>query len=181
MMLKMMARQWLDRFEREWDYDMGYAREALEAGGIAAISPMNALQKASTYRGGAPVDLRYAVSLVAGRHADCGPCLQLGVRMAERAGMAPEQIRAVLCGEREAMNDITRLGYDFARAVLNRDGWDIAARNEIVKRYGKTALIELSYAFAVAQFYPAFKYAFGAGHACQRISIGEMDIIPHAV
>ncbi len=177
-MLTSIAKRSLDAFEREWDYDVTYMREVLDAGGVAALAPMQALQKVSAYRGGAPVELRFAASIVAGRAADCGPCLQLGVRMAERSGMPVDQIRAVLSADRDAMNDVTRLGYDFARCVLARDGWDTPARDEIVRRFGKKALIEVSYAFAVAAFYPAFKYAFGAGHACQRISVGNAELVP---
>lgn len=180
-MLKWFANQWLDKFEREWGYDVSYMREVLDAGGIEALKPIMALQKVAAYRGDCPRDALFAASLVAGRAGDCGPCLQLGVKMAERAGMPPEQIAAVLTQDRDAMSEDVRVAYDFARAALARDGWDIPAREAVVRRFGKRALIAMSYGIAVAGFYPAFKYALGAAHACQRIRVGTSEVVPAPV
>ncbi|HTZ54377.1 MAG TPA: hypothetical protein VMB20_04890 [Candidatus Acidoferrum sp.] len=177
-MLKWFAKQWLSKFEREWGYDVGYMRDVLDAGGYAALKPIIALQKVAAYRGDCPRDALFAASLVAGRAGDCGPCLQLGVKMAERAGMAPEQIAAVLTQDRDAMTEDVRLAYDFARAALARDGWDVPAREAVVRRFGKRAMIAMSYGIAVAGFYPAFKYALGAAHACQRIKVGSTEVAP---
>jgi hypothetical protein len=177
-MLKFLAKQFLDRFEREWGYDVSYMREALDAGGYAAIKPMNALQQIAGYDGGCPPQVLWTAGIVASRAGDCGPCLQLTVKMAERAGMPAEQIRAVLTHDRDAMNGDVRIAYDFTRSVLARDGWDQPAREEIVRRYGRPALIGISYRIALAGFYPAFKYAYGAGHTCERITVGTFDVAP---
>jgi alkylhydroperoxidase family enzyme len=171
----------LDAFQREWNYDLDYAREMLDAGGIEAVMPMWSLEKISAYRRDCPRDAYHAARIVAARAADCGPCLQLSVRMAEREGMAAQMITAVLTHDRAAMTDDVRLAYDFARAVLARDGWDQPARERIVERFGRRALIALSYGIALAGFYPAFKYAYGAAHACQRIAVGSSEVAPLAV
>ena len=104
-MLKWFSKTWLDKFEREWGYDVDYMREVLDAGGFEALKPIMALQKVAAYRADCPRDALFAASLVAGRAGDCGPCLQLGVKMAERAGMPPEQIAAVLTQDRDAMSE----------------------------------------------------------------------------
>jgi alkylhydroperoxidase family enzyme len=177
-MFKWFAGKWLDKFERSWDYDVSYMRDVLDAGGYAALKPIIALQKVQAYRGDCPRDALFAAALVAGRAGDCGPCLQLGVKMAERAGMATEQIAAVLTQDRDAMSEDVRIAYDFARAVIARDGWDIPAREAVVRRFGKRAMIAMSYGIAVAGFYPTFKYALGAAHACQRIKVGSTEVAP---
>jgi AhpD family alkylhydroperoxidase len=177
-MFEFLAKAFLDRFEREWGYDVSYAREMLAAGGYEAIKPMNALQKISSYRGGCPDEVLATAAVMASRAGDCGPCLQLTVKMAERRGVDPQQLRAVLERDRDAMNDDVRVAYDFTRAVLARDGWDVPAREEVVRRFGKPALIALSYTIALAGFYPTFKYAYGAGKACQRITVGSFDVAP---
>ena len=180
-MLTWFAKRWLDKFGREWGYDVGYMHEVLEAGGIEALKPIMTLQKVSAYKGDCPRDALFAASLVAARAGDCGPCLQLGVKMAERAGMAPAQIAAVLTQDHDAMSEDVAVAYDFARAAIARDGWDIPAREAVIKRFGKRAMIAMSYAIAVAGFYPAFKYALGAAHACQRIRVGNAEVVPAAV
>ncbi|MGB6985242.1 MAG: hypothetical protein WBD74_04600 [Candidatus Aquilonibacter sp.] len=177
-MLKWFAKQWLDKFEREWEYDVSYMRDVLDAGGFEALKPIMALQKVQAYRADCPRDALFAASLVAGRAGDCGPCLQLGVKMAERAGMPLEQIAAVLTQDRDAMSEDVRVAYDFARAAIARDGWDVPAREAAVRRFGKRAMIAMSYGIAVAGFYPAFKYALGAAHACQRIKVGSTEVAP---
>jgi hypothetical protein len=180
-MLKWIAKRYLDNFEREWGYDVSYMREILDQAGIDAMKPMQGLGKVSAYRGGCPNDVYWAASLVAARAGDCGPCLQLGVKMAERSGMRPELIAAVLEQNRDAMTDDVRLAFDFARSVVARDGWDAPARDAIVERFGKRALVALAYGIACAGFYPAFKYALGAAHACSRIRVGSTEVVPQPV
>jgi hypothetical protein len=180
-MFSWIARRFLDRFGKTWDYDVTYMHDVLDAGGYDAVKPLVAMQKVAAYKGDCPRDALFAASLTAGRAGDCGPCLQLGVRMAERAGMPPSQIAAVLTRDRTAMSEDVRVAYDFAVAALERDGWDIPAREAVVQRFGKRALIAMSYGIAVAGFYPAFKYALGAAHACQRIHVGNTDVVPAPV
>jgi hypothetical protein len=177
-MLTWFAKRYLDKFERDWNYDVDFMRDVLAQGGLEALAPMNGLSKMQNYRRDVPLDVYFTAALLATRHGDCGPCLQLGVRMAQRAGVSPSAISAVLSGDRDAMSDSVRLGYDFARAVLSRDGRDGAAREELRKRYGSRAIIALSYAIALGGFYPAFKYAFGVGHACQKIRVGDLEVVP---
>lgn len=180
-MFTWIARRFLDRFGREWGYDVGYMHEVLDAGGYDAVKPLMALKKVSAYTGDCPRDALFTASLVAARAGDCGPCLQLGVKMAERAGMPAAQIAAVLTQDRDAMSEDVQIAYDFARAAIARDGWDVPAREAVVKRFGKRALVAMSYGIAVAGFYPAFKYALGAAHACQRIHVGNTDVVPAPV
>jgi AhpD family alkylhydroperoxidase len=177
-MLKWFAGKWLDKFGREWGYDVSYMHDVIDAGGFEAMKPMMALQKVAAYTGDCPRDALFAASIVAARAGDCGPCLQLCVKKAEREGMAPAQIAAVLTQDREAMTQDVSIAYDFARSAIARDGWDVPAREAVVRRFGKRAMIAMSYAIAVAGFYPAFKYALGAAHACQRIKVGSTEVAP---
>lgn len=180
-MLTWLMKQFLNKFEREWDYDVSYMRQALAEGGVEALSPMNGLTKMQAYKRDVPMDVYYTAALLATRNGDCGPCLQLGVKMAQKAGVAPATLRAVLAGDRDAMPEQVQLAYDFTKAVLARDGWDGGPREELRKRYGPRAIISLSYAIALGGFYPAFKYAYGVGHACQRVRIGDIEVAPVAL
>lgn len=180
-MLTWLMKRFLMKFERDWGYDTSYARTIIDECGVDAIMPINGLQKVSKYRRDIPNDVYYTAAILATRHGDCGPCLQLGVKMAQKDGVSPETLRAVLAGERANMSEPVRLAYDFARAVLARDGWDGAAREELRKRYGPRAIVSLAYGMAGGGFYPLFKYALGAGHACQRISVGDLEVIPQAL
>lgn len=82
-MFTRFVRRQLERFERRWQYDASYMREVLDEGGIGALLPMQTLQKLGAYRKDVSPEVHYAAGLAATRAADCGPCMQLGVRMAE--------------------------------------------------------------------------------------------------
>ena len=180
-MFSWIAKQFIDKFGREWNYDVSYMHQMLSEAGPEAVFAMSGLQKIQSYRRDVPADVYSAAAMLATRNGDCGPCLQLVVKMAERAGVPASTIRAVLAGDREAMPEHVQLTYDFTKAVLARDGWDGPAREELRKRYGPRAIISLSYAIALGGFYPAFKYAYGAGHACQRVRIGDIEVAPVAL
>ena len=180
-MLTWFARRFLEKFEREWDYDTSWQREMLDAGGYEAISPMSGIAKAMKYRRDIPLDVWSTAGLVGARLGDCGPCLQLGVKMALREGVSQQTIAAVLSGDRAAMSGPVRIAYDFTRSVLARDGQDGPLREALEQRYGKRAIISLAYVIATSRFYPDMKYVLGAGHACSRIHVGNMEVIPQPV
>ena len=56
------------------------------------------------------------------------------------------------------------------------DGTGEEARAEILKRWGRAGLVSLAYAIVGARSYPAFKYAIGHGHACQRLRVAGETI-----
>ncbi len=70
------------------------------------------------------------------------------------------------------MGEIASLAYRFARAVLARD---IEAadplREEILRRWGKGALVDIGLAVTTARLYPTLKYALGHGKACSRVTV----------
>lgn len=101
--------------------------------------------------------------------------------MALHEGVPQQTIAAVLSGNREAMSEPVRLSYDFTRSVLARDGQDGPLREALEQRYGKRAIISLAYTIATSRFYPDLKYALGAGHACSRVRVGDLDVIPQPV
>src|SRR5277367_6976644 len=95
-MMKTIARRRLEAFEREWNYDAGYMHEILDAGGLEALMAVAGLEKISNYRCDIPPEPYFVAKLAAARVADCGPCAQLVAAMAERAGVEPAVVRAVL-------------------------------------------------------------------------------------
>ena len=113
-MFSWFARRQIDAFERQWGYDCGYLREMLAKAGIDALLPLNALGKVSAYRRDVPTDVYYAAKITAAIGADCGPCAQLVVSMAEAAGVDLSTLRAIVSGDRDS------LPYDAALGVTSR-------------------------------------------------------------
>jgi hypothetical protein len=170
-MFTWLVKKQLEKFGKRWNYDTGYMREIVDDAGVGAVMPMQALGKLSGYRK-APLDAYYGAALTAGKAADCGPCLQLGVKMAEASGVKAATIRAILERDYAKCSKEALLGIELALATIARDGSGEEARAEILKRWGRAGLVSLAYAIVAAQAYPTFKYAIGHGHACVRVSVG---------
>lgn len=174
-MIKWALRKMIGKFEREWNYDAGYMRDMVEASPRAAwmFSRAAALGQ---FRRDVPLAPWYAAGITAVRHEDCGPCTQLGVAMAERAGVNPAVLRAVLTDNPDAMPADVALVWRFTRATLAHDPAADEYRDEIVKRWGRRALVSLAFAITAGRIYPTVKYALGHGKACVRIVVGGTPV-----
>ena len=173
-MIKWALRRWLGKFEREWNYDASYMRDMIEASPRAAwlFSRAAALGQ---FRRDLPIDAWCAAGITAVRHEDCGPCTQLGVSMAERAGVSPVVLRAVLANNPDAIPDVA-LVWKFTRATLAHDAAADEYREAIVKRWGRRALVSVAFAITAARIYPTVKYALGHGKACTRVVVGGTPV-----
>jgi hypothetical protein len=174
-MFKRFVKKQLEKFGQRWGYDTGYMREIVDEAGVRAVMPMQALGKLGGYRK-VPPDAYYGAALTAGKAADCGPCLQLGVSMAEAAGVKPQTIRAILGRDYLSCSKEALLGIELALSTIARDGTGDETRAEILRRWGRAGLVSLAYAIVAAQAYPTFKYAIGHGHACVRLRVGGETI-----
>ena len=174
-MLKWLMRRGIAAFERQWDYDAAYLREIVEVSPRAAwmFSRAAAIGK---YRKDVPAAAWAAAAITAVRHEDCGPCTQLGVSMAEKAGVDSKVLRAVLTGNVDVMPDDVALAWRFTRATIDRDPSADRYREEIVRRWGPKALISLAFAMVASRTYPTVKYAMGHGKACTRIVVGGAPV-----
>ena len=175
-MLKWFVKRQLEAFGRRWDYDTGYVREIVDDAGVGAVMPLQALGKLGSFRKNVPPDTYYGAALTAGKDADCGPCLQLGVSMAQAAGVRPATIRAILERDYAKLSKEALLGIELAQGTIARDGTGDEARAEILRRWGRAGLVSLAYAIVGARAYPAFKYAIGHGHACARLRVGDETV-----
>ena len=119
-MVKWLMKRGIAAFERQWNYDASYVHELIEADPRAAwmFSRAAAIGK---YRKDVPPAVWAAAAITAVRHEDCGPCTQLGVSMAERAGVDAKVLRAVLTENPNAMPEEVALAWRFTRATLDHD------------------------------------------------------------
>jgi hypothetical protein len=175
-MIRWALRRAIDKFERQWKYDASYMRDMIEASPRAAwlFSRATAIGQ---FRREVPIAPWCAAGITAVRHEDCGPCTQLAVAMAERAGVSPAVLRAVLTDNVDAMPPEVAVVWKFTRATLAHDAAADEYRAEIVKRWGQLGLISLAFAITAARMYPTVKYALGHGKACTRIVVGGTPVV----
>lgn len=169
--IKWLLKRKLAGFERTWRYDAAYLHEMVDADPAAAVV-FAKVAGLGDYRKDVPVAVYFAARIVGTMAEDCGPCTQLTVDMAERAGVAPAVLRAITTGDVDAMPQEVALGFRFARAVLHHGPDAAALRADIVRRWGRRALVSLTFALLAARLAPTTKYALGHGHACTRLTIG---------
>jgi len=174
-MLKWLMRRRIAAFERAYGYDASYGRDILEASPRALLL-FGRISALGQWRRDVPKDAWYAAKLLAARAEDCGPCTQLVVTMAERAGVAPAVLSALLARNEASMTPEAALGFRFAEAVLAHDPRADELRDEVLKRWGPRALVSLAFAIAASRVFPTVKYALGHGKACTRVTIGGATV-----
>src|SRR5262249_15255409 len=124
------------------------------------------------YRKDVPREPWYAAALVGVLAEDCGPCTQLGITMAEREGVNPDTLRAIVAGDLRAMPDDVVVAYRFAKASLARSPAAAELGAEGLERWANRGLLSLPFALTSSRVSPPMKSALGHGRACTRLTIG---------
>jgi len=170
-MLKWFLRRQVAAFERTWNYDASYVREIIDVDPRAMMA-FGKVQGLGRYRKDVPLAAYCAAGLIAVMAEDCGPCTQLGIDMAQRQGVDPAILRAIVARDYVAMPEDVALAARFTEASLHHAPEADDLREEILLRWGKRGLISLAFAMLSARTYPTLKYALGHGRACTRVVIG---------
>jgi uncharacterized lipoprotein YbaY len=170
-MIKGVLRRQLAAFERTWSYDAVYLHEMLDAD-PRALMAFGRVRALSRYRKDVPPAAYCAAGIVAVMTEDCGPCTQLAIDMAECGGVAPSALRAIIARDYAAMPAEAALAARFAEASLHHAPEVDELREEVVRQWGKRALIALAFAIVTARIYPSLKYALGHGRACTHVTVG---------
>jgi hypothetical protein len=170
-MFKWFLHRQTARFERGWNYDAGYLHEMIDADPRAFLA-FGKAQVIGRYRRDVPAAVWAAAGIVAVMSEDCGPCTQLGIDMAERGGVDPAVLRAIVARDFAVMPDEVALAVRFTEATLRHAPEADELREQVVRRFGKRGLVSLAFAMLAGRLYPTVKYALGHGHACMRLTIG---------
>lgn len=169
-------------FATYYDYDASYMEQML-AVSPAAFEKFAAIAALSQHCEAAPVSASFAARLVGVLTEDCGPCVQLVVRMARDAGMAADQVAAVLTADENAMSKETGLGYHFATAIVARSDERDLARTAVVEAWGEKAVIDLTFSLQIVRVYPMVKAGLGYDKTCQRVEVDgqPVEVVRHAL
>ena len=174
-MTRWLLRRMTEAFERKWNYDASYLKEIID------ISPRAAWMFARAtslgrYRHQVPAAALAAAGITAVRAEDCGPCTQLATAMAERQGVPPDVLRAILTENETAMPADVAVAWRFTRTTLAHDPAADRYRREILERWGPKAVVTLAFAITTARMYPTVKYAMGHGQVCSRVVVGGTPV-----
>ena len=170
-MLRWFLRRRIAAFARTWNYDASYVNEMIDADPAAVIAFLRAA-RIGLYHKDIPPAAHHAAKIVGVMAEDCGPCTQLATSMAERAGVDPAVLRAVVARDFAAMPYEVALAARFVELSVRHAPEADDVREEVVRLWGRRALISLAFAITAARIFPTVKYALGHGHACTRLTIG---------
>jgi hypothetical protein len=170
-MLRWFLRRQIAAFERTWGYDAGYIRDLIDVDPRAFLA-FGKVAGIAHYRKDIPAAAHYAAKITAVMAEDCGPCTQLGINMAEREGIDPAVLRAVVARDFGAMPYEVALAARFAEMTLRHAPQADDLREEVLRLWGKRGLISLAFAITSARLFPTLKYALGHGQSCTRLTIG---------
>ena len=176
-----IARRTLRAFAKRYGYDVSYLLMMLNESpaGFFKFAP---LLKAAAHREAVPIDASFAAKIVGALAEDCGPCTQLVVDMALEAGMAKDQIEAVLRRDPRPMSDTTRLAFKFADAVARRSTDDEEFRDAVLAQWGEKGVIDLTLALQLGRMFPMVKAGLGYAKECRRVAVGgnNVDVVKQA-
>jgi hypothetical protein len=174
-MIKWALRKAIYKFERTWNYDASYVRDIIDAS-PRAVWLLSRAVALGRFRRDLPIEAWYTAGITAVRHEDCGPCTQLAVSMAEREGISPAILTAMLADNPAAMPPDVALVWRFTRATLAHDAAADEYREAILQLWGRRALVSLAFAITAARIYPTVKYALGHGKACMRLVVAGKPV-----
>lgn len=159
----------IQHFESTYQYDTTYMK-AMLAASPAAYEVFEHFLPMASFRQSANPEVYFTAKLTAFRMVDCGPCLQLAVRMAREGGLDAERIRKVLDASTPLQPELERIR-TFVRAILVGETDPHALRSEIEKAYGVETVVEIALVVAAAQVFPVVKRAMGHYQSCATVAI----------
>lgn len=180
-MLKTLKRAYLNRWAQRYDYDVSYMLAMLDQS-PRAFDLFAKLMPLAKHRESAPVEAAMAAKLMGAIFEDCGPCTQLVVNFAKEAGVAADQVEAVLRRDMAAMNDDVALAFRFADTILNRLPNEDDVREAVRTQWGDKGVIDLSLSLQVGRIFPMVKAGLGYAKECRRVEVAgrPVDVVKRA-
>ncbi len=124
------------------------------------------LMPAAQHRDKLPAAPYHVARLVATRHEDCGPCVQIVINLAKEDGVEPAILQAALAGKVDELPESLQDVYRFAESVVTADCDDGTYRERLRKVFGEEGLVELALAIATCRVFPTLKRALGHAQSC---------------
>lgn len=169
-MIRRLALRQIDRFERQVGASLDYVRFMVKTS-LRASLKFAKFVRLSSYRRVLSADTQAVAAIVATRAADCGPCVQMAVRLAQQSGASREVLAAAV--ERRPDDLPKDLGdvYRFAEAVTHQSHDLDELRERVRARYGDEGLVELALTIGFTTVFPITKRALGYAISCEQTTV----------
>jgi alkylhydroperoxidase family enzyme len=169
--LRWIIKKKLDGVERDLGESADYLRFMVDAS-VPAFLKFTKVLSVADHRRHLPVDAHHVARLVATRDADCGTCVRIEIRLAKKAGVPLDVIRAVVDCAPERLPERLADVYRFTESVVTARYDEEPLRRRIREAYGDAALVELALAIAACRVFPVVKRALGFATSCAKVDVG---------
>lgn len=153
------------QFGQRYDYDASYL-VALAEQSIGAFEAFTAAQGMSHYRQALPLEAHFVARITAMQEDDCGPCLNLNLKMALEVGVDRDLLQTLI-DRPEQLPEPLRDVREHTRAAIRNQGDDAERMERICERYGREAFAELAVVITGCRIYPTLKRALGMADYCE--------------
>ena len=178
-MNKSIASYLLSDFKKKYSYDVGYLENLADVA-PGAFYRYLLCTPLSSYRSEAPLGPYMVAKMVATKHFDCGPCLNLVINMAREVKLDDKTIHAALTGSMGALSDDEALAMQYSNAVLEQNAVALKELEmQIVNRWGEKGLTDFAIAVAFAAFYPILRRGLGHAHSCEPVMKELEKLVSH--
>ena len=160
----------IDTFEKQMGYDASYMR-AILAGSSEAMEKFFAFMPMAQHRSAATVEAIAVARMVASRHEDCGPCLQITVDFARADEVDPNLIQWVLDRKVDRLPPQLASVYRFVEAVCEQNQQSETYRIELEQELGHEAMVDLALAIATTRVFPTIKRGLGFATSCSKVTV----------
>lgn len=160
-----LYRHQIDREERAIGLPLTVLREILSAS-VGLMTKFVAAQPLLGHRGEVSALMLHAARITALRSESCDECVDIGLAYARRDGVTADALWDLARGRFESLPGDAALAARFAAAILASDPGALALGEEIEKRFGRAARLELALAAATSRIFPVVKRGLGLAGAC---------------
>lgn len=159
------AKAALEQFAQHYDYDNGYIVQLLEDS-PAAYQAFAAAQAMPNIHQVLPVEAFFVAKIAVMKTEDCGPCLNLSLKMGAEQGLQRELLKKAVADPQSLPQHLRDI-HDHAVAVIRNENDDADRMERIRNHYGMEAFAELAVVIVGCRIYPTLKRAMGMANHCE--------------
>lgn len=164
---------WLQAFEEQYDYDVGYMEALLDAS-PEAFEAFLAGADMANQRAHLSAEVYHVGVLSALIADDCGACTQLGVYLALDEGIERDLLQTLL-EEPATLPGSLALVHQYASQVAKGHNADLEVIRKLRAELGAPAFAELATSILGVQLYPALRRALGKEVECPPVQLPDAD------
>ena len=165
----------ITEFGNHYGYDVSYMHEILKSSpdGYQKFSDFIPL---ASHKDHLDLETHWIVRLTTLQFADCGTCLELGIKMALEDNVSKELIKATLQGGKSLTKDQLNL-YLYTRAIAACEQVSPDLQIIINGQFNSAQLLEIGILIGATKVFPAIKRASGHIVSCSLITNTLDDLL----